>query len=135
MRFFSKPLPPISSRLLLGNVLRNGTPFSFTVLIKVRRKYGHPTLNYSFIILLTALEMAHGETPRWRAGSANRLECTKKRISLQNTRLPLHLRALARNALSHCVHVTKLHNIRKSIPNWLVMVNRKQPCRGWLMDR
>jgi hypothetical protein len=29
----------------------------------------HPTLNYSFIILLTALEMAQGETHRWRASS------------------------------------------------------------------
>ena len=55
-----------------------GIPFSFTVLIKVWRKYGHPTLNYSFIILLTALEIEHGETPRWHDGFANRLECTKK---------------------------------------------------------
>ena len=82
-----------------------------------RYNEGHPTLNYSFIILLTALEMAHGETPRWRAGSANRLECTKKRISLQNTRLPLHLRALARNALPHFAHDTKLPRMQKSIPN------------------
>ena len=57
-------------------------------------------IELSFIVLLTALEMAHGGTPGWRAGSANRLECTKKRISLQNTRLPLHLRVLATNALS-----------------------------------
>ena len=28
--------------------------------------------------------MGQGETSRWRDGSANRLECTKKRISLQN---------------------------------------------------
>ncbi|MBW2662123.1 MAG: hypothetical protein JRD93_09080 [Deltaproteobacteria bacterium] len=74
-------------------------------------------MNYSFIILLTALEMAHGETPRWRAGSANRLECTKKRISLQNTHGPLHFRAIAKDALPHCAHVTKLPRMQKSIPN------------------
>jgi len=34
-------------------------------------------LNYFFIILLTALEIAQGETHRWRAGSANKLECRK----------------------------------------------------------
>ena len=66
-----------------------------------RYNEGHPTLNYSFIVLLTALEMAHGETHKWRGASANRLECTKKSISLQNTRLPLHFRALARNTLPH----------------------------------
>jgi len=37
------------------------------------KEKGDPTLNYSFIILLTALEIAHGETHRWRAGSADRL--------------------------------------------------------------
>jgi len=57
--------------------------------------------------------MAHVEFPRWRDGSANRLECTKKRISLQNTRPLLHLRALATNALPHCAHDTKLHKIQK----------------------
>ncbi len=67
-----------------------GKPFSFTALIKVLKKKEDPTLNYSFIVLLTALRMAHGKTHRWRDGSANRLECTKKRISLQNTHVPLH---------------------------------------------
>jgi len=70
-------------------------------------------LNYSFIVFLTALEMAHGDTPRWRADSANRLECTKKRISLQDTRPPVHLRVLATNALPHCAHDTKLHRVYK----------------------
>ena len=92
------------------------TSFCFTVLIKVLKKRGDPTLNYSSIVLLTALEMTHEETPRWRAASANRLECTKKCISLQNTHVPLHFRAFARNVLLHCAHDTKLHNIRKSIP-------------------
>ena len=41
-----------------------------TVLIKVQIKSGHPTLNYSFIVFLTLLEMAHGEIHRWRAGFA-----------------------------------------------------------------
>ena len=80
-------------------------------------KEGRSHIELSFIVLLTALEMAHGETFRWHAGSANRLECTKKRISLQNTRLLLYFRVLARNVLPHCAHDTKLHNIRKSIPN------------------
>jgi len=62
-------------------------------------KEGRSRIELSFIILLTALEIAGGEFPRWRVGSANRLECTKKRISLQNMCLPLHLRALTRNAL------------------------------------
>ena len=57
-----------------------GTSFSFTVLIKIRKKSGHPILNYSFIILLTALEVAHGEFPKWYASSDVR--GTKKRISL-----------------------------------------------------
>ena len=69
-------------------------------------------MNYSFIVLLTALEMAHGETPRWHAGSVNRLGCTKKRISLQNTCLQFHLRALATNAPPHCAHDTKLHRLQ-----------------------
>ena len=34
-------------------------------------------MNYFFIILLTALEITQGETHRWRAGSANKLECRK----------------------------------------------------------
>ena len=70
-------------------------------------------IELSFIVLLTALEMAQGETPRWRDGSANRLECTKKRISVQNTRLPLHLRVLAKDALPHCAHDTKFHRVQK----------------------
>ena len=82
-----------------------------------RYNEGHPTLSYSFIVLLTALEMAHGETHKWRDGSANRLECTKKRISLQNTLLPLHLRALTTNALPNCAHDTKLPRMQKSISN------------------
>ncbi len=57
-------------------------------------KEGRFHIELSFIVLLTALEMAHGETFRWRDGSANRLECTKKRTSLQNTRLPLHYDSL-----------------------------------------
>jgi hypothetical protein len=63
-------------------------------------------LNYSFIILLTALEIAYRETSRWRAGSD--VGGTKKRTSFQNTRLPLYLQALARNALPHCAHGTRL---------------------------
>jgi hypothetical protein len=61
--------------------------FSFTVLIKVRRKKksGDPTLNYSLIILLTALEMGQGEFPRWRAGSDVEVRknayCSKIRVS------------------------------------------------------
>lgn len=39
----------------------NLRPFSFTVL---KKRGGNPTLNYSFIIFLTALEMAQEETPR-----------------------------------------------------------------------
>ena len=80
-------------------------------------KEGRSHIELSFIVLLTALKMAHGETHRWRAGSANRLGCTKKRISLQNMCLPLHFRALARNALPHCAHDAKLHKVQKSIPN------------------
>ncbi len=74
-------------------------------------KEGRFHIELSFIVLLIVLEMAQGETSRWRDGSANRLECTKKSISLQNTRLPLHLRALAKDALPHCAHDTKLYKV------------------------
>jgi hypothetical protein len=65
------------------------------------------------ILLLAALEMTQGETPRWHDCSADRLECTKKRISLQNTRLLLHLRVIARNVHPHCAHDTKSHRVYK----------------------
>jgi hypothetical protein len=74
------------------------------------KKKGDSTLNYFLIIFLTALEVAHGEFPKWRAGSD--VGGTKKRISLQNTCLQFHLRALARNTLPHCAHDTKLHRLQ-----------------------
>jgi len=37
----------------------------------------------------------------------------EKRISLQNTRLPLYLQALARDALPHCAHDTELPRVQK----------------------
>ena len=80
-------------------------------------KEGRSNIELFFHCCLTALEMAHGGTPIWRAGSANRLECTKKRISLQDADVPPHLRVLARNVLPHCAHDTKLPRMQKSIPN------------------
>ena len=59
----------------------------------------------------------------------------KKRISLQDTRLPLHLRALARNALPRCAHDTKLHRVQKIYTKLAAYGQQKTtlpyPSEGW----